>query len=180
VVVFGGETGQLLFKLNGVGSDNAVAVVDSITITTADDADGDGLTFAQEMALGTDPRYADTDGDGLNDGDEVNVYHTNPLLADSDGDGMSDADEIIAGTDPLDPKSVFRIISILRLPNNSFAVSWSATAGTSYRVLRSTTPDFANFDVIAAGIESVAATASFTDSTLAPGTPAAFYRVQTE
>lgn len=42
----------------------------------------------------------DTDGDGLNDYDEINIYHTSPYLADSDGDGINDAQEIKNGTDP--------------------------------------------------------------------------------
>ena len=180
IVHLGGETGQLLFKLNGVGQDNAAVRIDSITITTDDDADGDGLTFAQETALGTDPRYSDTDADGLSDADEVNVYLTNPLLADSDGDGISDGDEIAAGTNPLDPKSGFKVVAAQRLANGSFALSWSAIAGKTYRVLRSTTVDFANFDVLAAGIEPVATTASYTDASLPPGTTTAFYRVQME
>ena len=37
----------------------------------ASDADGDGLTAAQEFALHTHPQRADSDGDGLRDGDEV-------------------------------------------------------------------------------------------------------------
>ncbi len=68
------------------------------------DPDGDLLTNEQELALGTNPRVADTDGDGLSDYDEVHVYGTNPVLADSDGDGLSDGDEVlIHGTDPLNP-----------------------------------------------------------------------------
>jgi hypothetical protein len=35
------------------------------------DVDQDGLTNAQERDLGTDPYRADTDGDDVNDGDEV-------------------------------------------------------------------------------------------------------------
>ncbi len=33
-------------------------------------------------------------GDGLTDGDEINIYKTNPRLADTDGDGLTDGDEI--------------------------------------------------------------------------------------
>jgi hypothetical protein len=66
-----------------------------------DDIDGDGLTNAQELALGTDPYNPDTDGDGLADGAEVNTHGTNPLLADTDGDGLTDGQEINTyGTDP--------------------------------------------------------------------------------
>ena len=58
------------------------------------DADGDGLTNKEEKELGTDPQLADTDGDGLNDGEEFSTYKTNPLAADSDGDGLGDREEV--------------------------------------------------------------------------------------
>jgi outer membrane protein OmpA-like peptidoglycan-associated protein len=58
------------------------------------DADNDGLTNKVEKQLGTNPKVADTDGDGLNDGAEVNQHKTNPLKADSDGDGLNDGQEI--------------------------------------------------------------------------------------
>jgi len=44
---------------------------------------------------------ADTDGDGLSDGYEVLVSHTNPFNADTDGDGMPDGWEIAHGLNPL-------------------------------------------------------------------------------
>ncbi len=66
------------------------------------DPDGDGLTNREEKELGTNPKVADTDGDGLSDGDEVKKYNTNPLKADTDGDGLSDGDEVLKyHTDPL-------------------------------------------------------------------------------
>ena len=65
------------------------------------DEDGDGLTNGEEEDLGTDPEIADTDNDGLSDGDEVNVYGTDPTTADSDGDGYSDGEEVESYTDPL-------------------------------------------------------------------------------
>ncbi len=66
------------------------------------DKDGDGLLNSEEKQLGTDPKVADTDGDGLSDGDEAKVYFTDPLKADTDGDGISDADEVLKyKTNPL-------------------------------------------------------------------------------
>lgn len=58
------------------------------------DDDRDGLIKSLEKVYGTDHKNPDTDGDGVNDGDEVNSYKTNPLKADTDGDGISDMDEI--------------------------------------------------------------------------------------
>ena len=58
------------------------------------DSDKDGLSNAHEWQLGTDPNNTDTDGDGLTDGDEVDIYGSDPLLTDSDGDGVSDYDEV--------------------------------------------------------------------------------------
>jgi outer membrane protein OmpA-like peptidoglycan-associated protein len=66
------------------------------------DYDEDGLTNAEEKALGTNPRNPDTDGDGLLDGEEVKRYKTNPLEFDTDKDGLSDGEEVKKyGTDPL-------------------------------------------------------------------------------
>jgi len=67
------------------------------------DPDSDGLTNAQEYAHGADPDNSDTDGDGLNDGDEVNIHLTNPARADSDGDGLSDSEELAQSTNPNNP-----------------------------------------------------------------------------
>jgi ELWxxDGT repeat protein len=78
----------------------------AVPVAVLTDADLDGLLDADERALGTDEFQADTDNDGLSDGDEVHTHGTNPLLADSDGDGYSDGAEIQAGTDPLDAQSV--------------------------------------------------------------------------
>ncbi|MGJ3238814.1 MAG: TadE/TadG family type IV pilus assembly protein [Anaerolineae bacterium] len=47
------------------------------------------------------PLNDDTDGDGLKDGDEMNIHDTDPLDPDTDGDGEEDGAEIADGTDPL-------------------------------------------------------------------------------
>jgi len=66
----------------------------------ANDSDGDGLLDADEVVLGTDPNDADSDDDGVSDGEEPS-----PGL-DSDGDGLinaldadSDNDALYDGTE---------------------------------------------------------------------------------
>ncbi len=66
------------------------------------DDDEDGLNAAQEAELNTDPELADTDEDGLTDGQEALEIGTAPLAPDTDGDGVLDGDEVAQGTNPLD------------------------------------------------------------------------------
>ncbi len=68
------------------------------------DTDGDGLRDGDEVQIyGSNPTNPDTDGDGLRDGDEVALYATLPTNPDTDGGGVNDGDEIAAQTNPLDP-----------------------------------------------------------------------------
>ena len=64
------------------------------------DLDNDGLDTETELILGTDPQDADTDDDGLLDGEEdanqngtVDIGETDALMADSDGDGDLDGSD---------------------------------------------------------------------------------------
>lgn len=65
------------------------------------DADGDMLSDAAELAAGTSLVEVDTDGDGIDDGDEVDGAGADtlglplsPTEADTDGDGVLDGDEL--------------------------------------------------------------------------------------
>jgi hypothetical protein len=70
------------------------------------DTDGDGLADGDEVNLyKTIPTHLDTDGDGINDGVEVTQHKTEPTKADTDGDGFPDGDEVSSGTDPKDAGS---------------------------------------------------------------------------
>jgi len=64
-----------------------------------EDEDKDGLTNLDESKRGTDPGDDDSDDDNLKDGDEVNIHFTNPKLADTDGDKINDDEEVVAGAD---------------------------------------------------------------------------------
>jgi hypothetical protein len=80
---------------------NANKTVGASFVQDTLDPDNDGLTNYQEIIVRlTNPNVADTDGDGVNDGQEVSDT-TNPLLADTDGDGLSDGEEKFRTTNPL-------------------------------------------------------------------------------
>jgi hypothetical protein len=71
-------------------------------VATATDQDADNEPDELEPGLGLDPTNADTDADGVADGDEPNIYGTDPTVNDTDGDGASDGEELFAShTDPL-------------------------------------------------------------------------------
>lgn len=69
-----------------------------------EDYDGDGLTNLEEQELGTRMDKIDSDGDGLDDKEEIDEYGTKPDVADTDGDGLKDGIEIkYLKFDPLKP-----------------------------------------------------------------------------
>ncbi len=100
-------------------ADNLEPCVPSAT-AIACDGDGDGLSDALEISLGSNPALRDTDGDGIDDGDEglgdddndgvINLLdrdNRDPCVpndgsgsCDSDFDGISNADERLEGTNP--------------------------------------------------------------------------------
>ncbi len=158
-----GQTDTLTFKLVSRGSTNAVLSVASIRMSLSDDPDGDGLTTDQEVALGTDPQKYDTDGDGLSDGDEVNVTHTNPLLADTDGDGMSDWQEYVAGSSPTNSTSVFQITGI-QTASGMNMLTWTSATGKNYSVYRTTDLSWSSFTTLVTNIAATPPSNTFTDA----------------
>jgi len=65
------------------------------------DIDGDGLTKAEEEALGTNPYDPDSNGDGISDYDAYRGGF-DPLEDDIDGDGLDFEEEEELGTNPLE------------------------------------------------------------------------------
>ncbi|MFP4514965.1 MAG: hypothetical protein ACLFNO_03120 [Parcubacteria group bacterium] len=56
---------------------------------------------AEETMTDAELKAMDSDQDGLNDYEELNIYNTDPNNADSDGDGYEDGEEVENGYDPL-------------------------------------------------------------------------------
>ena len=102
--------------------------IDNIRIVALNDADLDGLPDPLEEELGTNPRLADSDEDGILDGDE-----------DTDGDHQSNLAEFsLTQTDPLDPNSHFQIV-VTSDPGVSHGalVSFPSLTNRNYTVFRS-------------------------------------------
>ncbi len=70
--------------------DEQTAMQETIQKMQQTDSDLDGLSDANETKYGTDQTKADTDGDGLNDKDEIFIYKTSPLTADTYNLGHND------------------------------------------------------------------------------------------
>ena len=75
-------------------------------IDDGSDSDGDGLTDANELDIGTDPNNPDSDFDELNDFQEISLG-TEPLNVDSDGDQIPDRVELTGWTLGNNPKLWF-------------------------------------------------------------------------
>lgn len=84
----------------------------------------------------------DSDGDGIPDWWMLQYFgHPTGQAGDHsraqddfDGDGMSNLQEFLAGTDPTNPNSVFRIQVSFVSATNGVQVSWPASASRNYRV----------------------------------------------
>ena len=78
----------------------------------------------------------DTDGDGMDDDWEV-AYFGNLSRngsGDFDGDGANDLAEFLAGTDPTDSGSIFRVLTVAPINGGDTRVIWSGNSNRNYRV----------------------------------------------
>jgi hypothetical protein len=119
----------------------------------------------------------DTDGDGLIDADEIEVFQTDPNCRDSDGDGLSDGSEVRAGTDPRNRSSVLAIRGISPDPMGGRTVVWSSVPGKCYQVEykdRLDTPVWLDLGDI---VEAAGETCTFVDKS-APPRDLRIYRVR--
>ena len=122
----------------------AASSMPAVNVTVNIDTDGDGIPDRYETGTGiyvsptntgTSPTNPDSDGDGLNDGEEVNIYHTDPNKKDTDGDGWDDLFEITTGFDPTSAASNPDTVSSIRV---AAEYRFNAALGVSYRIEAST------------------------------------------
>lgn len=84
--------------------------------------------------------YPDTDEDGLPDQWKMQNFKTLAMSAsgDEDGDGKSNLEEFIAGTDPNDPNSRFKVTSVTPDGGGGTTIRWDSVNGRIYTVYKST------------------------------------------
>ena len=173
------QTHQIELEGNGATFSFAMEL-SAAAACTAGDNDGDGLSNCDETQIyGTNPNNADTDGDGMNDGWEVQ-FGRNPIVAgngavDPDGDGQSDLAESIAGTNPDNSSSVLRVIDIASAVGG-YQVTWSSVAGKKYQVYATTGMGSIAFAPLSGIITASGTTTSYTDSTATGGVR--YYRIR--
>lgn len=71
------------------------------SVILENDKDDDGIEDKDEIILGLSTTDFDTDGDGLSDKQELEIFGTDPTKADTDGDGHRDGLEILKGFNPV-------------------------------------------------------------------------------
>ena len=92
---------------NGIGDNWETFYFGSLGVVDPDaDEEPDGLTNLEEWQNLTRHMVADTDSDGLEDGEEVDTYSTDPTDNDTDGDGYNDKFEVTNSSDPTDSTSL--------------------------------------------------------------------------
>lgn len=86
-------------------TENELAMDYKIDLYSDEDLDLDGLTNKQETEYKTNLLLSDTDMDGLDDNYEISTSKTDPNKMDSDNDGLNDYDEMELELDPLNEDS---------------------------------------------------------------------------
>ncbi len=128
-------------------------------------AAGDGIPNGWKQQYGLDP------------------FDPNLGSEDSDGDGMSNLQEYLAGTDPTNSASAFRIIEV-RPDDADMLVAWTAVGGKWY-VLQTTTGyggcfsnDFVDLDAASFAFGTGETTMAVLHLGAATNAPARYYRVR--
>lgn len=147
------------------------------------DTDGDGMSDAYENDHGlnmNDPAdgEADNDEDGLSNLAE-SLVGSNIEVKDSDGDGLNDWEEVYCGTSPTNKADVLKaLFGEVDPAGGVIVVKWPSADGRFYSLER-TTNLLEIFSAIASNLPATPPENSYTDTPVNITSPH-FYRIETE
>jgi Bacterial TSP3 repeat len=147
---------------NSPAIDAAVAISTSVT----DDMDGQPRTEPKD--IGADELSAAPITRG-----PVKLSDVGPVEPDTDGDGLTDLQEYLAGTDPNDSASTFRIIAIAQ-DGDDIRVTWTMGAGKT-NALQAADDTYADIFTVT---NTAGAMTNYLDVGAATNAPIRFYRVR--
>jgi hypothetical protein len=106
----------------------------------------------------------------------LNASNATDAAGDADGDGADNRDECLAGTNPTNGVSLFRIVSVAPATGGGMEIRWSSASNRLYAVWRSTDEPEGTWTNLQTDIEATPAENVYTDA--APPAAAIFYRLQ--
>jgi hypothetical protein len=128
----------------------------------------------------------DTNGDGLPDAWQIHYFGsiTSPDArpdADPDHDGMNNLQEYLAGTDPTDPNSMFKLSTVTQIAPGVLQLQWFSATNRLYTLLESSdiSASIPAFNPLASNILATPPVNSYL-VTNSPPQAAHFYRLQVQ
>jgi len=153
--------------INGVASPAVITSNTSYTVPN--------LTIGEQVSVSVasaNPNYTQATSPTSTSSPTIKVLDPN---ADNDGDGISNAAEDIAGTNPLDSTSFFRVTSIVNNASTHTAqITWPSVVGKTYQVQYSPSLSPGNFTAVG---NPITATATTTTYTFQPSSSTGYYEV---
>ena len=149
------------YKVSVTLNGNTTSFVTCGTSTTLNGTAGQTLTVVIQSVNPSDNSVTGPSGN------PVNIKFIDPN-ADDDGDGMINSSEDVAGTNPFDPNSIFRVTNV-----TTTSVTWSTVPGKKYQLDTSSAPN-GTYNPVGSQVTALGNSFSETVSV----TPPAFYRAR--